>query len=222
MGKQSTIKFLFCALPLICAVTAGGITRQDNTPDNSTGRTPTMRRLWQNRNERTGSVSIKTSKRSHSLSGQHQPAPGELYPKEEWAIWYADTFDRDSPPSVDVKGFGLVEGLTQLWARHLFESVRPDGQSGFSTFHLKWRQGRVEINGDREGAKRLRGWLFGKKESSYKGYAAEADPALLKKVAVAHAHLIESGEKAEQILTIARAAKDGADFSNRLDGLIKK
>lgn len=181
-----------------------------------------MKRLWQNRNERTGSVSIKTSKRSHALSGQHQATADGLYPDEEWAVWYADTFDRDSPPRSEVSGRGLVKGLMQLWARHLFETVRPDGQSGFSTFHLKWRQGRVEINGDREGARRLRGWMFGKKESSYKGYAAEADPALLKKVAVAHAHLIKSGEKAEQILTIARAAKDGADFSNRLDGLIKK
>jgi hypothetical protein len=222
MGKQSTIKPLFCVLPLICAVTAGGITRQDTTPDSSTGRIPAMKRLWQNRNERTGSVSIKTSQRSHSLPGQHQATPGELYPDEEWAIWYVDTFDRDQPPRSEVSGRGLVKGLMQLWARHLFETVRPDGQSGFSTFHLKWRQGRVEINGDREGAKRLRGWMFGKKESSDKGYAAEADPALLKKVAVAHAHLIESGEKAEQILTLARAAKDGADFSNRLDGLIKK
>jgi hypothetical protein len=64
--------------------------------------------------------------------------------------------------------------------------------------------------------------MFGEKESSYKGYAAEADPALLKKVAVAHAHLIESRQKAEQILAVARAATGGTDFSNRLDDLIKR
>jgi len=133
-----------------------------------------------------------------------------------------DTFDRDFPPRSEVSGRGLVKGLTQLWARHLFEAVRPDGQSGFSSFHLKWKHGRVEIDGDREGARRLREWMFGRKESSYKGYAAEADPALLRKVAVAHAHLIESGQKAEQVFATARAAKDGADFSNRLDSLIKK
>lgn len=77
MGKPSTIKPLFCALPLICAVTANGITRQDAAPDGPTGRTPTMKRLWQHRNERTGSVSIKSTKRSPSTSGQHQATPGE-------------------------------------------------------------------------------------------------------------------------------------------------
>ena len=181
-----------------------------------------MKRLWQNPVERTHSAKNNSSKHSQSQSGQRQPTPGELYPDEEWAVWYVDTFDRDSPPRSEVGGRGLVKGLTQLWARHLFETVRPDGQSGFSSFHLKWRQGRVEIDGDREGGKRLRGWMFGKKESSYEGSAAEADPALLKKVAVAHARLIERGQKAEQILATARVAKDGADFVKRLDDLIKK
>lgn len=221
MWIQSTSKPLFCALLLICAVTASGDTRQHG-PNGVVGRTPAMKRLWQNRNERTGSVNIKSSKHSQLSSGQRQPTPCELYPDEEWVIWYVDTFDRDFPPRSEVSGRGLVKGLTQLWARHLFESVRPDGQSGFSSFHLKWKHGRVEIDGDREGAKRLRGWMFGKKESSQKGYAAEADPALLKKVAVAHAHLIERRQKAEQILVIARAATDGTDFSNRLDDLIKR
>jgi hypothetical protein len=149
-------------------------------------------------------------------------APGEPYPDEEWAVWYTDTFDRDAPPRVDVRGRGLVEGLAQLWARHLFERVRPDGQHGFSSFELRWKQGRVEIGGDREGATRLRGWMFGKKEHSYKGYAAEADPALLRKVALAHALLIERRQGAEQILAIASAAKDRTDFANQLDDLVKK
>jgi hypothetical protein len=181
-----------------------------------------MKRLWQNRTERSHPANIKSSKIPHSPSGQQPPTPGELYPDEEWVIWYVDTFDRDFPPRTEVRGRGLVKGLTQLWARHLFETVQPDGQSGFSSFHLKWKYGRVEIEGDREGARLLRGWMFGKKEFSYKGYAAEADPALLDKVAAAHAHLIERRQMAERILAIARAAKDGADFANRLDDLIKK
>lgn len=148
--------------------------------------------------------------------------PDEPYPDEEWAVWYTDTFDRDAPPRVDARGRGLVEGLAQLWARHLFETVRPDGRQGFSSFDLRWKQGRVEIGGDREGARRLRGWMFGKKEHSYKGYAAEADPALLKKVATAHARLIERRQGTEQLLAIALAAKDGTDFANQLNDLIKK
>jgi|SRR5687768_6766348 len=205
----------------MCAVTAGGGTRQDELGGVS-GRTPAMTRLRQNRNELTHSAKNKSSNDSHSPSGQRQPTAGEPYPEEEWVVWYVDTFDRDLPPSSEVSGRGLVKGLEQLWARHLFETVRPDGQSGFSSFHLKWRRGRVEIDGDREGGKRLRGWMFGKKEYSYKGYAAEAEPALLNQVAVAHAHLIEKGLKAEQILATAWEAKDGADFANRLDDLIKK
>jgi hypothetical protein len=45
-------------------------------------------------------------------------------------VWYRDTFDRETRPSVDVRGQGLVEGLTELWARHLFETVRHGGGEG--------------------------------------------------------------------------------------------
>lgn len=221
MSKQSTSKTLICALLLICAVTASGNTPQD-TLDGIIGRTPTIKRLWQTLNDCILLANSKSSNPSLLLSGQNQPAVGELYPNEEWAVWYEDTFSRDDPPRIDVKGRGLVKGLAELWARHLFEAVRPDGQRGFSSFHLKWRQGRVYIDGDQQGAKLLRGWMFGKKESSYKGYVAEADPALLKKVANAHAHIIERQQKADQILAIALAAKDSTDFANRLDALIKK
>lgn len=180
-----------------------------------------MKRLWQ---ALIDILPAKNRSANHSQSPQrpHQSAPGEPYPDEEWAVWYADTFDRDAPPRVDVRGRGLVEGLAQLWARHLFETVRPDGQQGFSSFDLRWKRGRVEIGGDREGARRLRGWMFGKKEHSYKGYAAEAEPALLKKVATAHARLIERQQTAEQILAIALVAKDGTDFASRLDELMRK
>jgi hypothetical protein len=158
----------------------------------------------------------------HGRNAEVKEMSDEPYPDEEWAVWYVDTFDRDAAPRIEVRGRGLVEGLAQLWARHMFETVRPDGQDGFSRFDLRWKQGRAEVGGDREGARRLRGWLFGKKESSYKGYAAEADPALLKKVATTHARLIERRQKAEQILATALAATDRADFMKRLDDLMKK
>jgi len=61
-------------------------------------------------------------------------------PEAEWQVWYRDTFDRECPPSVDVSGFGLAKGLTELWARHLFEAVGVDGKGGFSRFHLWWKQ----------------------------------------------------------------------------------
>jgi hypothetical protein len=80
----------------------------------------------------------------------------DLAPEAEREVWYQDTFDRECPPSVDVRGRGLVEGLTELWARHLFETVRPSGGEGFSRFHLRWKPGRfVRIEGDQAGATRL-------------------------------------------------------------------
>ena len=54
-------------------------------------------------------------------------SPPDPAPEAEWQVWYQDTFDRECPPSVDVRGRGLVSGLTELWARHLFETVRPGG-----------------------------------------------------------------------------------------------
>ncbi len=150
-----------------------------------------------------------------------QATPGDSYPEEEWEVWYVDTFDRDFPPRREVGGRGLVHGLVELWARHMFESVLPDGKRGFSSFHLKWKQGRVMIDGDLEGAQRLREWLFGEKETTYSSAVEEADPLLLKKLATAHARLIERQEKAERLLAIALKAEDKADCSSKLDEEIR-
>ena len=134
----------------------------------------------------------------------------------EWEVWYRDTFDRECPPSVDVRGRGLVAGLMELWARHLFETVRPDGGRGFSRFHLRSPGRSVEIDGDRAGATRLRGWVFGSKRTSRKGYVQEGDARLLRQVAVAHAHLVLAGQSAERILATAARAANRHDFEARL------
>jgi hypothetical protein len=191
MRKTTGRRTLIVASVLLCCVTAGSHAQQ-NTGESAVGRTASM-----------------------------QAAPGDPYPAEEWEVWYVDTFDRDFPPRLEVGGRGLVQGLVELWARHMFENVLPDGRRGFSSFHLKWKQGRVVIDGDLGGARRLREWLFGEKETTYTSSVAEADPLLLKKVATAHARLLERQEKAERILAIALAAGDKADFSRRLDDLIR-
>lgn len=149
-----------------------------------------------------------------------QAGLSNLYSDEEWEVWYVDTFDRDFPPRREVGGQGLVNGLVELWARHMFEHVQPDGKRGFSSFHLKWRQGRVMIQGDMSGARRLREWLFGEKTTTYTSSIEEADPQLLGKLATAHARLIERQEKAERILEVALAAEDKLDFSAQLDEVI--
>jgi hypothetical protein len=137
----------------------------------------------------------------------------------EWKVWYRDTFDRECPPSVDVSGRGLVKGLMELWARHLFETVRPGGGKGFSRFHIRWGGSWAQIDGDWEGATRLRKWVFGAKKHSRRGYVQEADARLLEEIALTHAILISADQTSEQILAAAAAAQDRQDFEMRLSRL---
>jgi len=141
--------------------------------------------------------------------------------KVEWEVWYRDTFDRECPPSVDVSGRDLVKGLMELWARHLFETVRPGGGKGFSRFHIRWEGSWAEIDGDWEGATRLREWVFGAKKYSQRGYVEGADAPLLEEIALTHAILISGNQTCEQILAAAAAAQDRQDFEMRLSRLTK-
>jgi hypothetical protein len=141
-------------------------------------------------------------------------------PQAEWEVWYRDTFDRECPPSIDARGRGLVRGLTELWARHLFETVRPGGGRGFSRFHLLWKPARaVAIDGDWRGATRLRSWIFGEKEHTRRGYVAEGDARLLSQVAGAHATLLLAERSGAEILAAATAARDRGDFERWLTSI---
>lgn len=141
----------------------------------------------------------------------------------EWEVWHRDTFDRECPPGVDVRGRGLVEGLTELWARHLFETVRPGGSEGFSRFHLRREPGHfVRIEGDRAGATRLRAWVYGRKEHARRGYVAAGDARLLRQIATAHARLLLAGRSSAEVLAAAAEAADCHDFDRRLQVLIEK
>jgi hypothetical protein len=143
-------------------------------------------------------------------------------PESEWQVWYRDTFDRECPPSVDVSGRGLVRGLMELWARHLFETVCTDGSQGFSHFHLRWDGMHTDVRGSWEGAVCLREWVFGGKKHGYKGYIEEGDARLLEKVAVVHANLVLAGQPCDQVLTTAAAAVDRQDFEVRLLDLMER
>lgn len=135
-------------------------------------------------------------------------------------MWYRDTFDHEAPARIDVSGKGLTQGLAELWARYLFETVQASGQQGFSRFHLEWGgHGFIRIEGDWQGAKRLRFWLFGNKQHSYKGYVQEAEPALLERLASTHAVLVGKEQITQQILTLAVIARDVEEFSSLLDQL---
>jgi hypothetical protein len=149
--------------------------------------------------------------------GEEQMAPIlDPAPEAKWEVWYRDTFDRETRPSVDVRGEGLIEGLIELWARHLFETVRPEGATGFSRFHLRWDGNSVQITGDPDGAVRLRAWVFGAQRTATHGYRAAGDAQLLDQVAGTHALLVSVGASSEPILAGAAAAQDRADLQRRL------
>ncbi len=140
-------------------------------------------------------------------------------PKAEWQVFYQDLFDRETPRWIDATGRGLANGLVKLWARHLFETVRPDGGRGFSRFNLWWDQGSASIVGDSKGATRLRHWVFGLKTSTRTGYTAAGDVRLLYRLAVAHARLLLRGEDSQKILALATTAKDKYEFETQLRAL---
>ena len=116
-----------------------------------------------------------------------------------------------------------MQGLTELWARHLFETVQASGQKGFSRFNLWWEQRgqSIEVVGDWEGQIRLRKWVFGDKRTARAGYVRAGDKKLLTKVAEVHSKLILAGQTNEAILTAARAAASRKDLETRLLDLKK-
>lgn len=142
----------------------------------------------------------------------------ELLPEAAWEIWYQDTFDRESPRSVDLSGNGLVNGLVELWARHLFETVQPDGKQGFSRFNLWWQQkGRsLEIAGDWAGQIRLRQWVYGSRRYTEQGYVKAGDEKLLRAVARTHCRLALAGRTSEAIITAAVRSVSQEDFEAQL------
>jgi hypothetical protein len=139
-------------------------------------------------------------------------------PDAEWEVWYQDTFDRECPRQVEVSGRGLAAGLAELWARHLFETVRADGGKGFSRFNLWWKQERksVEVVGEWGGMVRLRAWIFGGKRRLSKGYVEEAEKRLLMRLATVHSYLILAGQTSERILGAAQDAVNREDFERQL------
>jgi hypothetical protein len=136
----------------------------------------------------------------------------------EWEVWHQDTFDPECPRQVEVTGRGLVQGLVELWARHLFEAVQVDGRQGFSHFNLWWKQERksIEIVGDWEGQVRLRRWVYG--DRPWVG-REEGDRSLLNSIAIAHQQELLRGAASEAILALASASKDREEFEEQLAAL---
>jgi hypothetical protein len=142
----------------------------------------------------------------------------ELAPEAEWEIWYQDSFDWECPRQVDLAGRGLVQGLVELWARHLFETVQPDGRRGFSRFNLWWKQGgrSLAIAGEWAGLVRLRQWVFGSRQHAARGYVQAGDKKLLLALAAAHCRLVMADQTSEAILAAASTAASRQDLETQL------
>lgn len=125
--------------------------------------------------------------------------------KSTWTLWYQDTFDRDCPRQIESQGQKLEDGLTDLWRRHLNETVQADGTFGFARFNLWWHDQSINIVGPIRGALRLKAWTTSPARLGRPN-------RLLRRIAQAHARLIRQGQDSEAILAAAARATDRAAF----------
>lgn len=144
--------------------------------------------------------------------------PESLDSKAVWEVWYQDTFDIDCPRQVECFGHALVDGLSELWARHLYETVQVNGQKGFSKFNLWWKQEQksIEIVGEWEGQVRLRRWIFGDMQETKNQYGNAENSDIIKHVAGVHKKLILKGETSEKILEEAKRSMSREEFIKSL------
>jgi hypothetical protein len=152
-------------------------------------------------------------------------------PALQWEVIYSDRFDRETSPSVEVEGRGLVPGLAELWARFLFETVQVasfhrDGaveeipSRGFSEFWLSGEGLRLEIDGSLVGAHRLKRWVFEATDPLI-GIVANANATRLRMLAEAHARAGSIESAALAILDAAEAALDVGDLEHQL-GMLRR
>jgi hypothetical protein len=152
------------------------------------------------------------------MSKEREMHPENTESEAEWKVWHQDNFDRECPRQVEATGQGLLEGLIELWARHLYETVQANGQPGFSHFNLWWTQKgiSVEVLGEWDGQVRLRGWVYRNMRQANKGYLEQADKELLYLIAGYHKNLILRGETSEAILAAVKASGSREAFIKQL------
>jgi hypothetical protein len=144
-------------------------------------------------------------------------------PEQEWEVWYRDMFDRECPPSLEVRGRGLVNGLKELWARYLLETVRPEGRIGFSRFYLRRKDSAaIQIEGDLNGALRLCRWIADTGVEGAPRLIESGSTRLLTRIVVAHAQLLQAGRSSAEILAAAAATNDQQALEDQLLTLAKE
>lgn len=138
-----------------------------------------------------------------------------------WTIWYQDMFDLACPRQHEVEGRGLIDGLIALWVRHLFETVRPEGQLGFSRFNLWWteRKFSVSIQGQLIGQINIRQWVFHNCPETRRDYFEFADNDLLVKISRIHAGLLLAGQACDILIDLAADCKSRSAYLSALSSI---
>jgi hypothetical protein len=139
----------------------------------------------------------------------------------EWEIWYQDNFDLECPRQMEIEGRGLVKGLIELWAHHLYETIQPNVFVGFSRFNLWWKQKEcsIEIIGEMLGQVKIRQWVYGNRQSNYLGCMHIADIDLLRVIAEMHCRLVLNDETSEVIIAKALSLDTNKDFIKQIQKL---
>ena len=140
----------------------------------------------------------------------------------KWQIWRQDNFDLECSREVVLSGVGIIQGLTELWMRHLYETIRPEGLTSFTRFNLwcKDLHCSIDVVGDFSGQIKLREWVFGNSQAELAAYVDIADSELLKIVAKVHYELLIDDKTSEPIMDAAGASSSRQDFTHWLRGQI--
>ena len=133
------------------------------------------------------------------------------FPGEKWEIRYEDTFDRETPISIDKQGTGLLMGIVELWKRHLKEGTTPAGGRTFSRFWLNWQNQTIMIPDNKAGAAKLRGWAIGEGSVNRK---------LLERLGCAHISFVDMDRAAGFLLERADSTEELEAFEAWLDEII--
>ena len=138
-----------------------------------------------------------------------------------WEIWHQDYFDPNTPRKVILAGDELIDGLTELWIRHLYDTLRQDGFVGFSKYNLWLVQSRqsIEVIGDLAGQKKLREWIFRGNLINNKSSLDAVGLNLLYIIAKTHCRLFQEGQTSEIIVEKAKDSDDSDQFIGMIENL---
>lgn len=147
------------------------------------------------------------------------PSDFNDFEETKWEIWYHDNFDHDTPREKELAGTGLIQGLGNLWAQHLYETINSGGFIGFSRFNLWLNQQKVSIviKGDLEGQGKLRQWVFEGRSAKHATPMQIADEAILNLIVQFHITLGLNDQSSARIIEMACSASGRDEFMRDIE-----